>query len=184
MALFQETFVQKINQLVWQRHRELALALGNTGLPDEPQPLSADAPLRQTLELLIRVANGEYIRSRASHATLDEIETTLKQFVELLFGNVLHTHIQIPDEFWSTDAGILVSRVRWWLSPDDLITISNAAALAFGENTQANRMKVARAMDKGLLEWIPDPSVSNPQQNRRVLRSQVERMAESNRIPE
>jgi hypothetical protein len=72
----------------------------------------------------------------------------------------------------------------WWVSVDDLITISNAAALAFGENTQANRMRIARAIDHGLLDWVPDPSVANPQQNKRVLRPQVERLRDQRRLPE
>jgi hypothetical protein len=79
---------------------------------------------------------------------------------------------------------VVVSRARWWISIDDLITISNAAALAFGENSQASRMRIARAIDNGQLEWVPDPSVANPQQNRRVLRSQVERLRELSTLPE
>lgn len=78
----------------------------------------------------------------------------------------------------------MISRVRWWISVDDLITISNAAALAFGENTQANRMRIGRAIENGLLEWIPDPSVANPQQNKRVLRPQVERLRDQRRLSE
>ena len=124
----------------------------------------------------MRVANGEQTRTHARSATLQAVEQALQDLLALLFDNVLGTHVNIPDDFWQSEAGILVSRVRWWLSADDLITISNAAALAFGENTQANRMRIARAMDKGVLLWIPDPSVSNPQQNRRVLRSQVEQL--------
>jgi hypothetical protein len=124
------------------------------------------------------------VRHKTSPATLQSIEAALQRLLMLLFGNAMHSYVAIPDDFWSTNAGILVSRVRWWLSVDDLITISNAAALAYGENSQANRMRIARAMEKGLLEWIPDPSVSNPQQNRRVLRSQVERLREQSRLPE
>ena len=74
--------------------------------------------------------------------------------------------------------------MRWWLSLDDLITISSAAALAFGENTQANRMRIARAIDGGLLTWVPDPSVANPQQNRRVLLPEVERLRDLRSLPE
>jgi hypothetical protein len=132
----------------------------------------------------MRVANGEMLRAEATEETQRHVEDALKRLVELLFGNVQRTPITIPDDFWSTNTGILLSRVRWWLSPDDLITISNAAALAFGENTQANRMRIARAMEKRLLEWVPDPSVANPQQNRRVLRSQVEQLHAQSRLPE
>jgi hypothetical protein len=185
MALFKEVFVQEIAALVCQRQKELSGALGIVPVHDGADQLNATAPLRRDLELLMQVTNGEMMRGDASKSMLDSVEEALRRLVGLLFGNVLQSPVNIPanipDDFWSTDAGILVSRVRWWLSPDELITISNAAALAFGENTQANRMRIARAMEKGLLEWIPDPSVSNPQQNRRVLRSQVERLQEQGR---
>lgn len=74
--------------------------------------------------------------------------------------------------------------MRWWLWTNELITISNAAALAFGENTQANRMRIVHAIDNGLLDWVPDPSVADPQQNRRVLRPQVERLGAQRRLPD
>jgi hypothetical protein len=184
MALFNKAFVEEISKLVRKRHQELAVALGEQTAQGEHNQQMIAAPLQRDLDLLMRVANGEYLRADATKALLDRVEDALKQLLALLFGNVLRTHVNIPDEFWNTDIGILVSRVRWWLSADELITISNAAALAFGENTQANRMRIARAMDKGLLEWVPDPSVANPQQNRRVLRPHVERLREQSYVPE
>ncbi len=184
MALFNEALVEEITQLVRQRHQELGEALGEQMAQMDDDAQGATTPLQRDLDLLMRVANGEYVRASASKLLLERVEHTLKQLLTLLFGNVLRTHVNIPDEFWHTDAGILVSRVRWWLSADELITISNAAALAFGENTQANRMRIARAMDKGNLEWVPDPSVVNPQQNRRVLRAQVERLRAQSYVAE
>jgi hypothetical protein len=131
--------------------------------------------------LLIGIANGRYDRK---DETVHKAELALTRLLDLLWGNALHGKATIPDDFWKTDVGILVSRVRWWISVDDLITISNAAALAFGENTQANRMRIGRAIDKGILDCIPDPSVANPQQNKRVLRPQVERLRDQRRLPE
>jgi hypothetical protein len=184
MALFDEAFVAEISRTIAQHYRALGEALGKS--PGEATRAEVDlqSPLRRDLELLMQVANGELQRMKTTRATVQSIEAALQRLMMLLFGNAMHTHVNIPDDFCPTNTGILVSRVRWWLSVDDLITISNAAALAFGENSQANRMRIARAMEKGLLEWIPDPSVSNPQQNRRVLRSQVERLREQMRLPE
>jgi hypothetical protein len=184
MALFNEGFIQEVGALVRQRHQELSAALGRPVGREAQIQLNAESPLRRDLELLMQVANGEYTRGNTTKVMVHRVESALKTVLDLLLGNVLHTHVAIPDEFWNTDVGILVSRVRWWLSADDLITISNAAALAFGENSQANRMRIARAMEKGLLDWVVDPSVSNPQQNRRVLRPQVERLREQSRLPE
>jgi hypothetical protein len=146
--------------------------------------MTATAPLRQQLALLIQVANGELSRSQAEKQTVQQIETALNAVLDLLLSTPLHTRAPFPADFWQSDLGVLVSRVRWWLWADDLITISNAAALAFGENTQANRMRIVRAIDSGLLDWVPDPSVANPQQNRRVLRPQVERLGAQRRLPE
>jgi hypothetical protein len=181
MALFDDRLAQEIIMQVQLRYLELGAALGEPckqeGLDqvDEPSVLQCD------LKLLIGVANGAYHRTEE---TVLLVEPALTRLLELLLGNVLSSRAIIPDNFWKTDLGVLVSRVRWWISVDDLITISNAAALAFGENTQANRMRIGRAIDKGLLEWVPDPSVANPQQNKRVLRPQVERLRDQRRLPE
>ncbi|MCC6455697.1 MAG: hypothetical protein IT328_12175 [Caldilineaceae bacterium] len=184
MALFGDALIEEISGLVGKRHRELGMALGKVTAQADQAQADAPTPLQRDLALLIQVANGEYLRGNASETLLQRVDLALRNLLGLLLGNALETHITIPDEFWNSDMGVLVSRVRWWLSADELITISNAAALAFGENSQANRMRIARAMEKGLLEWVIDPSVANPQQNRRVLRHQVERLREQSHLPE
>ncbi len=181
MALFNDALVQEITALVRQRYQELGTALGVQPTQENSDQLDEQSSLQRNLKLLIGVANGEYHRT---DVTVHRVELALTRLLGLLLGNALHSNAIFPDGFWQTDIGILVSRARWWISVDDLITISNAAALAFGENTQVNRMRIARAIDNGLLEWVPDPSVANPQQNRRVLRPQVERLRDQRRLPE
>ncbi|MBO0792526.1 MAG: hypothetical protein J2P36_16485 [Ktedonobacteraceae bacterium] len=182
MALFHDRIMREITELVWRRYRELGEALG---VPCERgsvgQLREQSGVLQEDLKLLIGVANGEYQRT---DELVRRVEQALARLMELLLGNVLRSKAVVPEGFWKTEIGILISRTRWWISVDDLITISNAAALAFGENTQANRMRIVRAIDSGLLEWIPDPSVANPQQNKRVLRPQVERLRDQRRLPE
>ncbi|MFL5733909.1 MAG: hypothetical protein ACJ78Q_11990 [Chloroflexia bacterium] len=181
MALFGEKQLEEITALVRGRYDELGATLGEAPSQDKTGMVDDKSPLRRDLKLLAGVANGEFGRS---DAMVRRVELALGRLMELLVGNALHGRATLPGDFWRTTAGVLVSRARWWISIDDLITISNAAALAFGENTQANRMRISRAMDNGLLEWIPDPSVANPQQNRRVLRPQVERLRDLSRLPE
>lgn len=181
MALFDNRLAQEIIMLVRQQYLELGVALGEACKQESLDQLNESSPLQRDLKLLIGVANGEYHRTEEA---VCQAERALTRLLELLLGNALSSRVIIPDDFWKTDPGILVSRVRWWISVDDLITISNAAALAFGENTQANRMRIGRAIDSGLLEWVPDPSVANPQQNKRVLRPQVERLRDQRRLPE
>ncbi|HZR43219.1 MAG TPA: hypothetical protein VFB12_24090 [Ktedonobacteraceae bacterium] len=181
MALFDERLAEEIIGLVRQRYLELGDALGERCEQERPGQLNGSSTLQRDLKLLIVIANGEY---RRTDEVVRQAEQALTHLIALLLGNALNSPGIIPDSFWKTDIGILVSRVRWWISVDDLITISNAAALAFGENTQANRMRIVRAIDNGLLEWVPDPSVANPQQNKRVLRPQVERLRDQRRLPE
>lgn len=181
MALFGDALAHEITALVRARFQELGAALGER-IPDQPADrLSEQSQLHQDLTLLIGVANGAY---RRTDELVGQVEQAMQRLIGLLLGNALHGRTTFPEGFWQTDIGILVSRARWWVSAEDLITISNAAALAFGANTQANRMRIARAMENGVLEWVPDPSVANPQQNRRVLRSQVERLRDLSRLPE
>lgn len=180
MALFGDALIDEVAALIRRRYQTLGTALGVAAALDR-EALLEDTPLRHDLTLLIGVANGEY---RRTDLAVQQVEQALARLLDLLLGNALHKSPSYPAGFWQTEIGILVSRVRWWVSAEDLITISNAAALAFGENSQANRMRIARAIDNGVLEWVPDPSVSNPQQNRRVLRSQVERLRDLSRLPE
>lgn len=184
MALYTERFIQAVTACVVDWQQELSAALGQPSVTPHETDRLTPSPLQQTLTLLVQVANGELPRGNAPKATVQCVETALQELLRLLLGNPLHAKASLPDDFWQSDLGILVSRVRWWLSADELITISNAAALAFGENSQANRMRIVRAIDSGLLDWIPDPSVANPQQNRRVLRPQVERLRDQRRLPE
>lgn len=172
MALFTEQIITDTIALIEQRyHRFEATISDNNNLT------SSTLPLRKALQLLVQVGNGEMSRAEASSALVADIEGALGTVHDMLFGTAYGIHATIPNDFWQSDIGLLYSRARWWLSGDELITISNAAALAFGENTQANRMRIVRAIDSGLLDSLPDPSVANPQQNRRVLRPQVERWA-------
>jgi hypothetical protein len=181
MALFDDRLALEITRLIWQKYQELGIALGAPDVVVRSDQVAEPGTLQHDLALLIGVANGEYQRT---DAMVRQAEQALTVLLDLLLGNALHSQVTLPDGFWKTDIGVLVSRVRWWISVDDLITISNAAALAFGENTQANRMRIGRAIDSGLLEWVPDPSVANPQQNKRVLRPQVERLRDQRRLPE
>jgi hypothetical protein len=181
MALISERLALDIIALVRQRYQALGEALGEPSAQRCSDHLDTPSALHGDLQLLIGVANGAYHRT---DDMVRRVDLSLSRLLNLLWGNALHHKSAIPDDFWDTDIGILVSRARWWISSDDLISISNAAALAFGENTQASRMRIARAIDQGLLDWIPDPSVANPQQRRRVLRPQVERLRDQRRLPD
>src|SRR5690606_14701469 len=102
VALFGETIVEEITELVRQRHGELGRALGRPARQEHPDQRDAQSPLRHDLNLLIRVANGEYSRAKATPATVRRVELALQRLLDLLLGNALHTNITIPDDFWPT----------------------------------------------------------------------------------
>jgi hypothetical protein len=177
MALFTEKLTEEVITIIESRYDKFRNALGKQDKHARDERIQ----LRDDMKLLIAVANGEITRTNVMVA---RVEAALKRVLNLLLGNSMDESLALSTDFWETDIGIVASRARWWISVDELITITNAAALAFGENSQANRMRIARAMDKGLLDWVPDPSVANPQQNRRVLRDQVERLRDLRNLPE
>ncbi|MDP4229072.1 MAG: hypothetical protein Q8916_01555 [Bacteroidota bacterium] len=180
MALFKEKLTTEILNLVTKRYEKFESALGKKPSTEDSEA-SEKLTIADDMKLLIAVANGEITRSAVMMA---RVEGALKRILDLLLSNSMQPAPAFYDGFWDTDIGVVASRARWWISVDELITISNAAALAFGENSQPNRMRIARAMDKGLLDWVPDPSVTNPMHNRRVLRDQVERLRDIRSLPE
>ncbi len=177
MPLFSPSDADAIVLLFRGQYEQLARALSpsNADALDALPPAheSIDSQLHRDVQRLIGVANGAFERTDTN---VRRAELALDRVMALLQPKAMQTRIPMPDEFWQTTLGVLVSRARWWVSADDLITISNAAALAFGENTQANRMRITRALDRGELDWVPDPSIANPQHNKRVLRAQVEHL--------
>lgn len=180
MALIDEALAQQTVALVARRYQTLGAALGRT--PASPSPLGGgDAPgtLLRDLRFLIAIANGEVVRT---DERVTEAEAALARVADVLFGTAIGFPPRVPETFWGTAFGVVLSRGRWWVSIDDLITISAAATLAFGQNTQATRMRIARAIEHGALQWVPDPSVANPQQRKRVLRSEVERLRDQARF--
>lgn len=178
MPLFTAADTDAIVGLFQQQHTALTRALAPDDALDPTDETESDGRLRSDVQRLVDVANGLFDRTDSN---VRRAELALQRVVALLQPTALQTRISLPDGFWQTPLGVIVSRARWWVSSDDLITISNAAALAFGDNTQANRMRITRAVDRGELEWVPDPSVANPQHNKRVLRAQVELLRDRRR---
>jgi hypothetical protein len=180
MPLFQDADADAIVEQFRRQHDVLARALGYTTAPraDAADEASAGTLHRDVLRL-IGVANGVYDRTDTN---VRRAELALERVLALVQSSGAHgAPVALPDAFWESTLGVLVARTRWWVSADEIITISNAAALAFGDNTQANRMRITRAVERGELDWVPDPSVANPQHNKRVLRDQVERLGASRR---
>lgn len=182
MPLFQHTDADEILAEIDAHFRVLARALSvqvehDSDSDDDDDSFShshrATSPLHRDLLRLIGVANGQFDRTDAN---VRRAELALQRVMRAVSAPLASTRAPLPNTFWDTTLGVLVARTRWWISSDELLTISNAAALAFGENTQPNRMRITRAIDRGELESFPDPSAANPQHNKRVLKAEVLRL--------
>ena len=173
MPLFTASDVRDMLGQFRQQHEALGTALGRSDQSAEAPDLAA-SPLHRDLTRLVAVANGAFERTTNN---VRRAELALTRVMDLIrVASPPYAGAALPAPFWASPLGVLLSRTRWWVSVDELITISNAAALAFGQNTQANRMKITRAVERGELEWILDPSVANPQHSTRVFRAQVEHL--------
>lgn len=178
MAVFDDAFARAVLARVWRQYVTLGDALGLVQAREDGSRVNGRAwhessPLHDDMRLLVSIANGERTRTDEGVA---EAGAALARVMDAFFGTAYGEGLLVPEALWDTRLGVLLSRVRWWISMDDLISISAAAILAYGENTQATRMRIARAIEHGTLQWVPDPSVANPQQRKRVLRSEVEQL--------
>lgn len=152
-----------------------------------PPPSQADpyqsSPLLEELRLLVRVANGEIDRARASEELRGEVYETLQSTVELLFAPIGASAYEIPPDFWAWPGiGQVCGQVVVWLHGDDLISYTEAARLLYDDaasvSDNALQMRISRLIDDGRLGAYSDPDEPNPRHAQRVLRSEVERLRE------
>lgn len=108
--------------------------------------------------------------------------------VAVLNGYLLMTNVRVPvwqeapeheDAIVSREfgAGYVASqemhRTMSLLSANDLITLSAAAAILHGENTQSKRVMVKEDVTYGYLQAFTDKTENNPQKSLRVSKRQV-----------
>lgn len=164
--------------------------------PSEPWQVAIYtlSPIKDQIEILCNYANGEQDAeaSQSQHSpkkiyTWDEqiatgiIMETIQSLCELLFCPPGVYSYEIPGYFWGSDLGQLILHCQLKVRGDELITISAAAILCHGKNTQNNRMKISRLIQKGKLIGYRDAEEQNPQHAVRVSRQQVMELCEGNR---
>src|SRR5579883_2956759 len=115
MALFQDSLIQEIEGVLRRRYQELGAALGEAARASQEHlhDLSQPSPLSSDLRLLMEIANGEHLRTSASKELVQRVETAWQHTLHLLLGNAWDGHVTIPHDFWRSETGVLVSRVRW-----------------------------------------------------------------------
>lgn len=123
--------------------------------------------LADTLADIARVAAGQGELSEwDAGVTMEGIQDVMER---LFASPLLAVYGPPPNEFWTTPLGQMVALALARVRGDDLITITEAAAI-LGVTVQA----VSNRITAGDLRAIPDPNEPNPQKRNRVLRSEVE----------
>lgn len=125
------------------------------------------SPLNDQIEEICQAANGG--------DCVPWLAETIQSVCESLFAPPASYAYTIPDSFWGTPLGQAILHAQLNHLGDELITISEAARLAFGQNTHANRMKIQRRIASGALTRYIDPDDPNPTHAARLSRAQVEK---------
>lgn len=157
---------------------------GTDTLPDDLLEQYRQAPLYKDIQLLARVANGEIEHHSTEEYLLDEVLAAAQQGREDLRTPPSGVGVfALTDEFSRTPLGRMLERVEYWLVSPDLMTLSEAAALYTGRRADLSGLKVIQRLitrgEKGRREGLQvtlDPFEPNPQHNKRVRRSEVERL--------
>jgi hypothetical protein len=124
-------------------------------------------PLRSEIDDLCRVANGEVERATAGEEFVMDTHQLLQDIAELCAW-WWTAEYEIPQSWRETDLGRAWDAARYWLLSDDVITLSQAAAL-LGYTTDSTGMsKIDRLIARGKLSTYIDPSEPNPRRARRV----------------
>lgn len=152
--------------LTWELRNQFGIELDL-----DEQPHTSD----DLLHLLVADAISEISRAAAGETDgLDKgiVYEGIQGLMERLFGIPGTASYQIPQDFWDTPFGQVVSLAFAWVQGDDLITMSEAAELS-GKSLSTLSQMVSR----GKLKSYPDPNEPNPQRARRVLKTDIEALS-------
>lgn len=142
----------------------------------QPHPLE-QSPLREQIEALCRVANGEIDRASADEYFVGEVVEMMQSLMETLYSHPLENSYDIPAHFWQTQLGQVVAQSQLWLENDTLITLTEAAQILRGGSEQKDLVYVNDLIKRGSLTRYVAPDEPNPQHAGRVSRKQVEAIA-------
>lgn len=161
------------NVLGFYHHMALRLHWG--GSADNPVLPLESSPLGEEIRLLVRVANGEIDRDKTDDMQVYEVGDTIQSICETLFVAPAGAYSYwIPDSFWASELGQIISLCQLWIDRDTLITQSEAAVILFGSATDAALVKVRRLIDNEKLRRYLALDEPNPQRSGRLSRKSVE----------
>ncbi len=161
-----ETMRADFNRVTWTMRE-------NYGLYNLPILTNDDlflTPFASTLASIARAAAGQREHDDFEDAVLAE---EIQSVCESLFSAPATYSYVIPDAFWETGLGTMISRAQLWLRGDELITIADAAK-RFDKTVQA----VSQAVNDGRLRGYRDPDANQRQGARLVSLSEAQSLWE------
>lgn len=152
-------------------------------LAGQPQPRTlADRPLADQLARFEEIAQGKLERGQATPAFVAEVEEAVDRLLVLLCvpPDMQKRAIDVvPREVWTrSQLGILLAEVAWWVYQDDLITLSEAAQVLYGDVSKSAFYRLGQLVDGGSLIPYINPHEANPQYASRVRRSEAVKVKE------
>lgn len=123
-----------------------------------------NGPAAQEWRLMAQAAAGDLTRD-AEGFTAGEVYETCQKWAEWLFVVPGSHAYDIPARWAETPAGAIWAAALVWSQGDELITISEAAALA-----GVPLKTIAARVDRGTLQSFVDPASAGARQGRRLVR--------------
>ena len=120
------------------------------------------------VELLIRVANGEFVRATAEDSFVADVAAALRNAVDVF---VAESKVGLP-AFWNNPGiGQVCAIVAVWLYGDDLLSYTDAAYELFddAESLQPSTLiqRIRSLITRGMLTPYVDPRQPNPRHAQR-----------------
>ena len=172
-----------------QRYRDQldALLTGQPERTDLPRPL-AERPLEDQIQVFEQIAQGKISRDQADPAFVAEVEEAVDQLLVMLCvpPDVEDRTIEaLSRAVWTrSPLSFLLAEVTWWLYQQDLITLSEAAQILFGDTNTNAFYRLGQLFEEGALTPYINPHEGNPRYAGRVRCSQVRLVKQEQDRPE
>lgn len=144
--------------IIQDHYRSIAMQLYFMGSNDDLVAPLEDSPIRQRINLLVAVANGETHHEGIVAEALQSVQDVLSH---------------IPVYKWHKDMQSVMILCEGFVRADTLITITEASILLRGVANPTTIRAVNYQIEAGKLASVIDPNEPNPTRNRRVWRADV-----------
>ncbi len=155
-------------------HDRLHTLLQDTATPDAPL---AAQPLTEQVKAFERIERGKIDRHRADPACVQEVEQAATQILAVLYAPLDGGALIVPRDAWTRSPLMkLLASVTYWVYQNDLMSMTDAARLVYGDGGRLGRARVRRWIEQGTVQHYWRPGCTDPTNAVLVRRSEVEQV--------